>query len=177
MSSSCFELSAARLGEAKVLEVLLKLGASSHAKTANGSTIVHVAAENWHANVIPVCRNLGAPVDERNDEATRPIHYECVSVSIDLVVALQKALADLNAPDMNQNISLHYAVKYRHDEIADFLAEHEVAPDADSISSPEAAGVCFAWIAPCCLDFRIPGVPSQSDGNLMASLCEHFDFL
>jgi hypothetical protein len=70
---------------------------SSQAKTSNGSTIVHLAGEGGHANIIPVGHTQGAPVDEPNDA--------------------------------NQNISLHYAVKCRHAEIANFLVEHGVALD------------------------------------------------
>lgn len=118
-------LIAAELGLDKILELLLKYGANSSAKTTNGDTLVHVASRNGHSGIIRVCSQLNAPINEANEAGQMPLHLACSGGgSLEIISALQRACADLNAPDGNGDTPLHYAVLSGQQDIAEFLLDN-----------------------------------------------------
>lgn len=64
---------AAKLGNNKTIETLVKYGGSVDAGNQDGSTAVHAAAEVGHVETIRFLHELGANVDKANDNGVRPI--------------------------------------------------------------------------------------------------------
>lgn len=82
MHLSFFECSVLRLtrficliGNAKIIEILLKYGADVNSKSDSGDTPLHIAAQDGHTKIVEILLKSGADVNSLDSRDQTPLHF------------------------------------------------------------------------------------------------------
>lgn len=100
----------------KIVKVLLKAGADPNAKTLEGVTPLHEAADADHSYMtVELLLKAGADPMARDHEGNTPLHLVASGWNVRAVELLLKAGADPNARDIEGNTPLHRAADWAGD--------------------------------------------------------------
>ncbi|XP_029832405.3 transient receptor potential cation channel subfamily A member 1 homolog [Ixodes scapularis] len=113
---------AATVGDTEVVRLLLEHGANVNAVDKKGLTAVHIAAKEGSLDAL---RTLCSDADKDLVNGERPLEQ-------------QQAAELLSRKDKQQMTPLHYAVEGKHLEVARYLLERGVNPDAPSCTGHTA---------------------------------------
>ena len=115
---------AARLGHVELADLLLRRGACSNARDAEGCTPLLAAcdarctspadAEATTTHCLQLCRLLlsaGADADAADQDRRRPLHLACRRGHADVVELLLSCGSSVNAMDYGGHMALHYALQ------------------------------------------------------------------
>jgi|GEM_PF-2054598 len=109
---------AAKLPRYERLEYFLGLGLNPHARTRDGMTLLHIAAQNGlDQRALSLLQSAGLSLADADASGRQPIHVASVK-SIPVLVA---AGADINAKDLDEQTPLHHAAKNVQHDIASEL--------------------------------------------------------
>lgn len=169
--------------DAASVQLLLELGADPHARTPNGQTAIHRAAQLWSSDrdgkLGPVIRHLaaaGVPVDARDASGHTALHLALGDEGGDLgaVTALLDLGADIEARDPHGQTPLMLAARGRYRErfLIKLLLERGADPaatdatDSRGQTARDIAAACVAtWeriLAPSTeTDTDAAGIPGQ----------------
>ena len=119
-------LEAAEKGDLYVIEELAKIQENINPSTHNGNTVLHVAAEKGHLNVVSFYTNQLSnpnPCQLSNDKfrGRTPLHYAAREGHLPVVQHLVNLLDDKNPQDEPGTTPLHCASLNGHLEIIKFL--------------------------------------------------------
>ncbi|XP_054939635.1 ankyrin repeat and SOCS box protein 10 isoform X4 [Physeter macrocephalus] len=107
---------AARLGHVELADLLLRRGACSSARDAEGWTPLLAAcdAQATTTHCLQLCRLLlsaGADADAADQDRRRPLHLACRRGHADVVELLLSCGVSANAMDYGGHTALHYALR------------------------------------------------------------------
>ncbi|MBC6415905.1 MAG: ankyrin repeat domain-containing protein [Bdellovibrionales bacterium] len=108
---------------------LIANGADIHIKNKDGKTLLHLAVEYEHLEVVKALIEAGAEINARDINGKTPLHYAFTcpyaftSNDKELVELLITKGADVNARDKYGNTPLHLAIKYEDVNIVNDLLE------------------------------------------------------
>nr|XP_034184113.1 uncharacterized protein LOC117606144 isoform X1 [Osmia lignaria] len=118
-------LSAVRNNHIDVVKVLLKNEVDvDFTQSVGGFSMLHVAAEFGHQEIVDFLLKKGANVNARNDRGGIPLHTAALNGHLEVVNTLILNGADVNARVLHGCTSLHYAIENGHEKIANILLEH-----------------------------------------------------
>ncbi|MDD9901061.1 MAG: ankyrin repeat domain-containing protein [Alphaproteobacteria bacterium] len=103
------------------LERLLACGATLDFPSAEGRTIVHFAAQDKRADLIPWLLEKGISLRRRDDSGMTAAHVAVQERDMDFLTALHKADGGLNAKDDDLETPLHHAAQAGDDGMVAFL--------------------------------------------------------
>lgn len=120
----CFE--AARIGQLHVALKLLDDGVHVNSKNNLGNSLLHVAAENGHFELVKLFIARGATIDIGGFFEQSPLWEAALEGHWDIAEFLMEKGAKINWPCHNGGTILHYASEYtygpkRNDELARWL--------------------------------------------------------
>jgi len=110
-------------GLAAVAMALLDKGAEVNATNSGGSTPLHYAAENGHAELVMTLLHEDADVDAKNMHGSSPLHTACADGRAEVAMVLLEEGADVNAETSSGRRPLHSACEAGHTEVAMVLLE------------------------------------------------------
>ena len=87
----------------------LRAGADPDARTENGDTPLHFAADEGHADVIETLLEAGADPDARDENGWTPLHIAARWGHVAAIMALLKGGADPDVRDKGGDTPLHIA--------------------------------------------------------------------
>jgi ankyrin repeat protein len=114
---------AAYNGTEKIVELLLKFGASIRAETTKGQTALHMAAKNGHAGAVKQLllalerKNsslMRAATDRKNNKGKTPLHQAAKNGQDEVVQLLLRHNVDVSLTDNDGRTALHHAAKCKH---------------------------------------------------------------
>ncbi|XP_051901662.1 ankyrin repeat and death domain-containing protein 1A-like [Pristis pectinata] len=141
-------LHAASHGHLKLLQMLVKAGATVMARNRLGQTLFHCAAQRGHLGIIRYAvEDLeGIPVDDPDQSGKTPLMLAAVNGCSDVLTYLHSLGCDLQTIDKESNNALHLASGRGHAELLGYLMHgiHSDAHNQDGLtalhSSPPGAG-------------------------------------
>ena len=127
----------------------LRAGADPDARTENGNTPLHFAADEGHADVIETLREAGADPDARDKNGFTPLHAAAWKGDAAAIAVLIETGADPNARAMVGLTPLHFAAG-------------RAMPTRSSAAQGRGRSRCTGrgWpdpAAPCCVDRQCRG--------------------
>jgi ankyrin repeat protein len=108
---------AASVGYDRIVQILLKRGASVNARDNGGSTPLHMACMNRHLAVVEMLLEKGSAVNGRDTEGQTPLIIASANGSMPLVDLLMKHGAKLSMLDSSGYSALHSACANGHLEL------------------------------------------------------------
>jgi ankyrin repeat protein len=146
---------AAARGHLEIAEFLLANGADVNLRGNDGNPPLRWAVERGHAEVVNLLLEHGADVDVREERYGRDLlHLAALNGHLDIVRALVPRGVELNGRDDTGRTPLHYAAKYGHQRVADYLVEGGAVRPGDleenygrspHLTRSMAAGEAVAW--------------------------------
>lgn len=112
-------------GSKKIVGFLLTQGADVNAKSASGTTPLHVAVLRGHRAVTKLLMARGAEVNARDNGGFTPLHY------VDkkrIAALLLKAGADANARSNDGQTPVHRTLMQGHTNVADTIMKYGGRP-------------------------------------------------
>ncbi|KAK1312590.1 hypothetical protein QJS10_CPA07g01168 [Acorus calamus] len=134
-------LTAARRGDVKLLESLLRRGGGgggTNGRDQYGMTALHTAAIKGHRDAVRTLIDYGADLHARDREGHTPLHLAVEGGSADAVEALVDKGADVNARTGRGATPLYMARSMGHEAIAQLLLANG-AGSSSSHSSPSSS--------------------------------------
>ena len=118
---TCLTL-AAYLGHTDTVRYLVSLPEVdlNHQDSGN-CTVLHIAVQQEHADVVQVLIDAGADIEAKDDEGHSPLHLASISGELTTVKVLVKAGADVRATDACGNTCLILAAHHGHTETVRYL--------------------------------------------------------
>ncbi|MQL97047.1 hypothetical protein Taro_029734 [Colocasia esculenta] len=134
-------LTAARRGEVKRLESLLRKGLGANGRDQYGMTALHSAAVKGHRDVVRLLAEFGAELECQDVEGHTPLHLAVEGGCVDTVEALIDLGADVNAKSRRGATPLYMARSMGYDAVSQLLvsrgaASSSVASSSNSSLSP-----------------------------------------
>jgi ankyrin repeat protein len=123
-------MTAAKNGHFAICRLLIDKGAQLEAKTSNGWTPLHCAADQGHVEIVRLFCDRGADVEARTNDnlyrpGSRPLHWAALNGHIYVVKELiEERNAEINARDDDGRTALWEAREKGYDEIAAYLVSH-----------------------------------------------------
>ncbi|NXU03706.1 ANK2 protein, partial [Buphagus erythrorhynchus] len=114
----------------KVMELLVKYGASIQAITESGLTPIHVAAFMGHLNIVLLLLQNGASPDVTNIRGETALHMAARAGQVEVVRCLLRNGALVDARAREEQTPLHIASRLGKTEIVQLLLQHMAHPDA-----------------------------------------------
>ncbi|PON45731.1 Notch [Trema orientale] len=114
-------LMAARRGDSKQLELLLKTGATVNYRDQYGLTAMHVAAMKGHNDVLSMIIEFGGDLESQDDEGHSPLHLAVVGGCLEAVVTLVGKGANVDIKSKSKATPLYMATAMGQRDIAEFL--------------------------------------------------------
>ncbi|XP_015418857.1 PREDICTED: ankyrin-2 [Myotis davidii] len=114
----------------KVMELLVKYGASIQAVTESGLTPIHVAAFMGHLNIVLLLLQNGACPDVTNIRGETALHMAARAGQVEVVRCLLRNGALVDARAREEQTPLHIASRLGKTEIVQLLLQHMAHPDA-----------------------------------------------
>ncbi|XP_071190114.1 ankyrin-2-like isoform X15 [Salvelinus alpinus] len=123
---------ACKKNRVKVMELLVKYGASIQAMTESGLTPVHVAAFMGHLNIVLLLLQNGASPDISNIRGETALHMASRAGQVEVVRCLLRNGAMVDARAREDQTPLHIASRLGKTEIVQLLLQHMAHPDAST---------------------------------------------
>ncbi|KAK1792438.1 hypothetical protein P4O66_012383 [Electrophorus voltai] len=121
---------ACKKNRVKVMELLVKYGASIQAITESGLTPIHVAAFMGHLNIVLLLLQNGASPDICNIRGETALHMSARAGQMEVVRCLLRNGARVDATAREEQTPLHIASRLGQTEIVQLLLHHMAHPDA-----------------------------------------------
>uniref|UniRef100_A0A7N6A7Q6 Ankyrin 2 n=1 Tax=Anabas testudineus TaxID=64144 RepID=A0A7N6A7Q6_ANATE len=121
---------ACKKNRVKVMELLVKYGASIQAITESGLTPIHVAAFMGHLNIVLLLLQNGASPDVSNIRGETALHMAARAGQVEVVRCLLRNGAMVDARAREDQTPLHIASRLGKTEIVQLLLQHMAHPDA-----------------------------------------------
>lgn len=168
---------AARAGDLRAVEGLLRAGAAVDQRNGNGGTALMYAAVGNHPRVVDLLLRHGADVDARGANGWGALMIACAKGYVSVVRRLLAAGADVNAPDIYGWTPLMRAVYERRPAVAQILlasdrVDLDAVTDHGSTALHLAAVVGARDIARKLLDHGADASMLDSDGRSAADIAE-----
>jgi ankyrin len=104
--------------------MLLKKGADPCARTSNGATPLHYAANRWNIEAVRLLLEHDVPIDAITDDMQTPLHRACRTVpDIEVVRLLLKNGACVTVQDITGMTPLHFAAEASNEPVVRTLLE------------------------------------------------------
>jgi len=146
---------AAARGHLEIAEFLLANGADVDLRGGDGNPPLRWAVERGHTDVVDLLLEHGAAVDFLDQTYGRDLlHIAALNGYLDVVRSLVAHNVQLNGRDSAGRTPLHYAAKYGHQRVADYLTEAgAIRPDdleenyglSPHVTRSLARGEAVAW--------------------------------
>ncbi|XP_028784604.1 serine/threonine-protein phosphatase 6 regulatory ankyrin repeat subunit B [Neltuma alba] len=114
-------LAAARHGDVKKLETLLKRGANVHYRDQYGLTALHAAAMKGHKEMVSMLTEAGLNLECEDEEGHAPLHMAVESGDPETIQVLVNKGVNVNSANKKGATPLYVARIFGYDAIADFL--------------------------------------------------------
>lgn len=168
-------------GDEKMVAVLIDMGASILGRNSvNGNTACHVSAREGHPSI---CRLLCSRGDSEkvlgalNDAKEQPLHRAAAHGQRDVVAALVKLGADMNAVDANCDRPLHLAAMFGMSETASELVSLGADIDAvdEDCQTPLHLACAFKQEEAACALLKLGAASDikNDEGNTPRQLAAH----
>jgi hypothetical protein len=131
-------VSAARQGETRSVQALLRHGAQPNTKEASGTTALIAAASNGYGEIVRILVSAGADVNARNNFGRTALMSAAADRYPEIVRALIQAGADVNAQDAEGKTALMLAASAGDEEITQALVRSGADANAKSLSGDTA---------------------------------------
>jgi len=125
--------SAASLGKAELVALLLDHGADINAKAKDGSTPLHLAVKRSHPAVVKLLFARGANPSAKDQEGNAPMHIAAELFVPDMLKVLTDLGAMVNARNQENWTPLHLAANRGKREVVEFLLS--VGADINAVAS------------------------------------------
>jgi hypothetical protein len=112
---------AVRIDDLSRVRRLLERGANVNAVDDNGRTLLHVAVEYAHRDIVALLIRSGANVDAVDNYGWTPLHVAVEYAHRDIVALLLRSGANVDAVDNNGWTPLHWAAHDGHRDIVALL--------------------------------------------------------
>lgn len=129
---------AARHGETRSVQALLRHGAQPNTKDASGTTALIAAASNGYGEIVRILLSAGADANARNNFGRTALISAAADRYPDIVRALIQAGADVNAQDAEGKTALMLAGSAGDEEITQGLIQSGADVNAKSLSGDTA---------------------------------------
>lgn len=127
---------AALNGHEDVLRVLLKKEKSvDHSKSFDDKSILHLASEHGHTDLVKYLVNLKADVNTKTGRNETPLHEAALNGHLEVVKILIYNKADINIASVDGLTPLHNAVETGREKIVEILLQH--GAQLNSIYNPD----------------------------------------
>ncbi|NXJ84813.1 ANK1 protein, partial [Trogon melanurus] len=113
----------------RVMELLLKTGASIDAVTESGLTPLHVAAFMGHLPIVKTLLQRGASPNVSNVKVETPLHMAARAGHVDVAKYLLQNKAKANAKAKDDQTPLHCAARIGHTGMVRLLLENNANPN------------------------------------------------
>jgi ankyrin repeat protein/serine/threonine protein kinase len=123
-------LEGAKDGDLIEVQTALEKGAYPNAKNDDGSTPLHIAAQEGYAEIVKILLERGADPNTENKDGWTPLHIAAKEGHVDVVRVLLERGAYPNAKNNYGGTPLHIAEQEGHVEIVKLLLEHGANPNA-----------------------------------------------
>ena len=114
-------LQAAKIGNIKRTENLIKHGAKINATNKNDETALYLATKYNHVKAVQLLLDNGADANARNNNGSTALHRAVCNNNVKIVQLLLDNGADVNARNNNGSTALQRAVDNKHVEIVQLL--------------------------------------------------------
>uniref|UniRef100_S4RQD0 ZU5 domain-containing protein n=1 Tax=Petromyzon marinus TaxID=7757 RepID=S4RQD0_PETMA len=114
----------------RVMELLLKYGASIEAVTESGLTPMHVSAFMGNLNIVLILLQGGASPNATNVRGETALHMAARAGQTEVVRSLLRNGAQVDAKAREEQTPLHIAARLGKLEIVQLLLQHMASPDA-----------------------------------------------
>ena len=122
---------ACEIGNLKVVERLLSLGAKVDVKDIDGYTPLHLASYCGYKKIVEKLLEVGADVNSLDKSKTTPAYKACKKGKLDVLKKLLEAGADVNIPDENGYTPLHVTCFYGFKNVVEILLKVGVDVNAE----------------------------------------------
>jgi ankyrin repeat protein len=146
---------AAARGHLEIAQFLLEHGADVNLRGGDGNPPLRWAVERGHADVVDLLLEHGADLEFIDELYGRGVlHLAALNGHLDIVRSLVSRGTKLNARDSTDRTPLHYAAKYGHQRVADYLVEGGAVRPGDleenyglspHVTRSMAPGEAVAW--------------------------------
>ncbi|RDD40279.1 Ankyrin repeat domain-containing protein 27 [Trichoplax sp. H2] len=116
------------------------LAATVHSRDDRGNTVLHVASENGHEDMVDLLLSFGAEIDCTNNSGCTPLHLACKRDFPKIVRLLCEKGASMNAVDNDDFTALHFCAENGHEETAKVLLFNEFNGKRASINTSDING-------------------------------------
>lgn len=129
---------AAIYGQAKVIDVLLRLKANPNKSDYKGSSALHYSAARGHQNIIILLLQSGAKIDQSDNEGNTPLHlasnngHETCVKAILCYAEYMDLKFDINAPNNQGDTALHNASRWGYESIVRLLLDYGASPTVEN---------------------------------------------
>eukprot|EP00347_Sterkiella_histriomuscorum_P005057 403358066 len=94
------------------IQYLLELGADSHAISASGLSMLHVAAQGDQATSLYIFKQLGLDINFKDKRGGTPLHWACFSKGEEALSYLLAWKPNINTQDQEGSTPLHIAIQH-----------------------------------------------------------------
>jgi hypothetical protein len=125
--------SAASLGKAELIALLLDKGADINARAKDGSTPLHLAVKRSHVAAVKLLFARGANPSAKDQEGNSPVHIAAELFTPDMLKALVGLGASVNARNSANWTPLHLAANRGKREVVEYLLS--VGADINAVAA------------------------------------------
>jgi ankyrin repeat protein len=90
-------------------------------QNSDGWTLLHVAANEGHVDLIELFVEYGANIDARARNFRTPLHMACLRGNLGIIQSVLMAGADINAKDIDGNTPCHFCSEWGHKDCLRYL--------------------------------------------------------
>ncbi len=120
---------AATRGANRLMERLLKAGASTKVTFSDGSNLMHAAASGGNDKTVQILSTAGVDFNAVNHEMRTPLHNCVITGNVSAATALIRLGAPVDAVDAQGCTPLLHAVLNNRADVAKVLLDHDANPD------------------------------------------------
>lgn len=121
---------AAKKGDSRLINLLLRRGANTEAFNHTGCTPLHVAAQLDRVKILQLLLDKGANIEAADQKGMMPLHYAARDGHVKIVQILLEKGASWDAENEEIQTPLHFAAFYGSVKIAQMLLERGAKMEA-----------------------------------------------